>query len=162
MTDKDIIKALECCKSPVADCEYCTIFDFGTDCQFIVIKYALDLINRQKAEIDELKHEREVLIDDIHHSTDKINEQLEEIERLQADNKTLENVIKNTFLKKAGLDIDPLAEVKAEAENNKACADVVTINFGNRQSADILHGNIKKAFEKDIYKKQLKRFDLRW
>ena len=38
-----------------------------------------------------------------------------EIARLKADNKTLENVIKNTFLKKAGLDIDPLAEVKSEA-----------------------------------------------
>lgn len=58
----------------------------------------------------------------------------------------------------------------AEAENNKACADVVmpltenlvspvvrdmstvTINFGNGQSADILREDIKKALEKDIYK----------
>ena len=46
---------------------------------------------------------------------DLIYRQQEDIERLKADNKTLENVIKNTFLKKAGLDIDPLAEVKAEA-----------------------------------------------
>lgn len=48
-----------------------------------------DLINRQKAEIDELKHEREVLIEDIHHSADKINEQLEEIEELKIENKSL-------------------------------------------------------------------------
>ena len=80
-----------------------------------IVRKAEEEITRQKTEIDELKHEREVLIEDIHYSADKINEQLEEIERLQADNKTLENVIKNTFLKKAGLDIDSLAEIKAEA-----------------------------------------------
>ena len=48
-----------------------------------------DLISRQKTEIDELKHEREVLIEDIHHSADKINEQLEEIEKLKIENKSL-------------------------------------------------------------------------
>ena len=46
---------------------------------------------------------------------EEITRQQTEIERLQADNKNLENVIKNTFLEKAGLDIDPLAEVKTEA-----------------------------------------------
>ena len=46
---------------------------------------------------------------------EEITRQQTEIERLQADNKHLENVIKNTFLEKAGLDIDPLAEIKAEA-----------------------------------------------
>ena len=46
---------------------------------------------------------------------EEITRQQAEIERLQADNKNLENVIKNTFLEKAGLDIDPLAEIKAEA-----------------------------------------------
>ena len=58
----------------------------------------------------------------------------------------------------------------AEVENNKSCADVVMpltenlvspvlrdmstviINFGNGQSADILREDIKKVFEKDIYK----------
>lgn len=80
-----------------------------------IVRKAEEEITRQKVELNELKHEREVLIEDIHHSADKINEQLEEIERLKADNKTLENVIKNTFFKKAGLDIDPLAEVKSEA-----------------------------------------------
>lgn len=57
MTDNEIIKALECCKSPVANCEDCTIFDFGTDCQFIVIKHALNLINRQQAEFERLRKE---------------------------------------------------------------------------------------------------------
>lgn len=57
-----------------------------------------------------------------------------------------------------------------EAENKKACADMVMpstenivspvmrdmstvqINFGNGQSVDVLRENIKKALEKDIYK----------
>ena len=56
----------------------------------------LDLINRQQAEIEELKHEREVLLEDIHHSADQINEQIEEledarreIERLRENNKAI-------------------------------------------------------------------------
>lgn len=111
MTDNEIIKALE---NEVKSAEYVDSY-YCNGVDLTLIKSAVALINCQKAEIDELKHEREVLIEDIHHSADKINEQLEEIERLKADNKTLENVIKNTFLKKAGLNIDPLAEVKAEA-----------------------------------------------
>ena len=111
MTDNEIIKALE---SEVKSAEYVDNY-YCNGVDLTLIKSAIDLINRLQAEIDELKHEREVLIEDIHHFVDKNNEQLEEIEMLQADNKTLENVIKNTFLKKAGLDIDPLAEVKAKA-----------------------------------------------
>lgn len=47
------------------------------------------LINRLQEEIDGLKHEREVLIEDIHHFVDKNNEQLEEIEELKIENKSL-------------------------------------------------------------------------
>ncbi len=45
------------------------------------VRFLKDLINRQQEEIEELKHEREVLIEDIHHSADQINEQIEEIEK---------------------------------------------------------------------------------
>lgn len=79
----------------------------------VIYASALDLINRQQAElsdahiavksykgkyesavktakelqtlVDELRHEREVLLEDIHHSADQINEQIEEIERLNSD-----------------------------------------------------------------------------
>ena len=74
MTDNEIIKRLERCVK-------CGNRNYDTD-------IVLDLINRQQAEIDELKHEREVLIEDIHHYTDKFNEQLEEIERLKINEKT--------------------------------------------------------------------------
>ena len=46
-----IIKALECCKND--DCDNCPN-DFG-NCYANLAGYSLDLINRQKAEIDELK-----------------------------------------------------------------------------------------------------------
>ena len=54
-----------------------------------IVRKAEEEITRQKTEIDELKHEREVLIEDIHHFVDKNNEQLEEIEKLKIENKSL-------------------------------------------------------------------------
>lgn len=60
MTDENIKKALECCGKNVlyencVDCPYEK--DFGKDhiCTIKVAKDALDLINRQQAEIDRLK-----------------------------------------------------------------------------------------------------------
>ena len=55
MTDTDIIKALECCANN-GDCEECAINphhgNYGY-CTSLAIKAALDLINRQKVEIDQ-------------------------------------------------------------------------------------------------------------
>lgn len=53
MTDNSIIKALECC-SKALGCGKC--FFFGDEkCKCALIGFALDLINRQKAEIERLK-----------------------------------------------------------------------------------------------------------
>lgn len=92
MTDNEIIKALEdeVKSTEYVDSDYCD----GVD--LTLIKSTIDLINRQKSEIDELKHEREVLIEDIHHSADKINEQLEEIEKLERTISYLEGVCEST------------------------------------------------------------------
>lgn len=64
-----------------------------SDC---IVRKAEEEITRQKAEIDELKHERKVLIEDIHCSADKINEQLEEIEKLERTISYLESVREST------------------------------------------------------------------
>ena len=56
MTDKEIIKALECCSSPKANCEDCPCFN--KDC-ISTTPYVLDLINRQQAEIETLKAHEE-------------------------------------------------------------------------------------------------------
>ena len=69
MTDKEIIK--------------CLVRYINRDNRNYNTDIVLDLIYRQQEYIDELKHEREVLIEDIHHFVDKNNEQLEEIERLK-------------------------------------------------------------------------------
>lgn len=46
---------------------------------------------------------------------DLIHRKNAEIERLNTDIKTLENVIENSFLKKSGLDINIFAEIQSEA-----------------------------------------------
>ena len=58
MTDNEIIKALECCGSEttIMTCGDCPLLDVGKpDCHFSNAKKALDLINRQKARIEELE-----------------------------------------------------------------------------------------------------------
>ena len=58
MTDAEIIKALECCKSSDTDCVNCP-FDFGcmgANYESLLSENALALINRQKAEIERLKN----------------------------------------------------------------------------------------------------------
>ena len=57
MTDNEIVKALECCHQ-VNGCDRCPLRNDTDECE-ILNTYALDLIKRQKAEIERLKeHER--------------------------------------------------------------------------------------------------------
>ena len=59
MTDNEIIKALELCGTNdhchTLNCPFGRKESWDEPCQYIAIKYALDLINRQKAEIEALK-----------------------------------------------------------------------------------------------------------
>lgn len=60
MTNNEIIKALECCLNDSCYTSECFFFKEtkdGEHCQTVAIKYALDLINRQKATIEKLKKE---------------------------------------------------------------------------------------------------------
>ena len=55
MTDDEIIKALECCNfTGIKVCEECPLC-YRRDCKFVIIDKTLDLIKRQKAEIERLK-----------------------------------------------------------------------------------------------------------
>ena len=68
MTDNEIIKALDCCAiDDGANCEQCPMNDLHrNDCYSIILhKHSLDLINRQKAEIERLK-------DDLHACTKEV------------------------------------------------------------------------------------------
>ena len=57
MTDEQIIKALECCK--IGNCDDCPFYGIKEDCDVELPEEALDLINRQKAEIERLQKENE-------------------------------------------------------------------------------------------------------
>lgn len=59
-TDKEVIKALECCNTEYDDyqCPHCPLLHKG--CKKALIQEALDLINRQQAEIERLKEELEI------------------------------------------------------------------------------------------------------
>lgn len=82
MTDNEVIK----------DLERISLYSGFSDNVINTLLDALDLIKQQREKIDELKHEREVLIEDIHYSADKVNEQLEEIEKLERTILYLEGV----------------------------------------------------------------------
>ena len=55
MTDNEIIKALECCSSDDANCDDCPANKYCTNDDFCLTGAILDLIKRQKAEIERLK-----------------------------------------------------------------------------------------------------------
>ncbi len=61
MTDSKIIKGLECCASDEACCSECPYSYIGTasGCYDCIKAEALDLINRQQAEIEDLKKIKE-------------------------------------------------------------------------------------------------------
>lgn len=63
MTDNEIIKALECCIAYITDCENCPYHIVGDgDCVNKTKADAINLINRQQAEIERLKTEKDNLI----------------------------------------------------------------------------------------------------
>ena len=67
MTDNDIVKALEACKSGCCISKNCPYYDAQEDdivvCTSRLTNDALDLINRQKVEIESLKIANEKLYD---------------------------------------------------------------------------------------------------
>ena len=62
MTDEQIIKALECCIGQEGNCDECP--QHSRDCVDDLLKTALDLINRQKAEIERVTAERDKAVKD--------------------------------------------------------------------------------------------------
>lgn len=64
-TDEEIIKALEYCNADISKCDKCMLQKECESNPFYsaVAEYALELINRQKAEIERLKKETSVARD---------------------------------------------------------------------------------------------------
>lgn len=93
MTDNEIIKALECCTKTefISDCAKCEMF--AIDCKDILIENALDLINRQKAEIESLKHrktELQIRNQELQHAkSEAIKEFAERLKKLDVNTRML-------------------------------------------------------------------------
>ena len=86
MSDNEIIKALECCGKPVDEnsCSECPYHCYEEDCHKL-LPQAIDLINRQQAEIKTLQ-ERNVVLRGM------IDTQKAEIERLNSPVLIIDNV----------------------------------------------------------------------
>ena len=76
MTDNEIIKALECCCIAL-NCEECPCRGNNGTCTGVADFEVLDLINRQKAEIENLRHNLKLLVNDNLH---RMNENLQILE----------------------------------------------------------------------------------
>ena len=88
MIDAEIIKALECCSEYKTFCDECSYRLKRVEyCDSDLLKDAVALINRQKAEIDILIRKKDTL-------RDEVAEQQAEIERLkqELDGETVKNM----------------------------------------------------------------------
>lgn len=89
-TDDEIVKALKCiCGSVLfcADCPYSKTFNQPMRCKEMCAKDALDLINRQKAEIERLKSDLHDCVREVSksHEIDKNKAIIEFAERLKKE-----------------------------------------------------------------------------
>jgi chromosome segregation ATPase len=110
MTDNEIIKALECCAGNTEEkCRECPFHKLKISCIDGLERNALDLINRQKAEIEELRKAK-VVYETVDYSSGDLEDALEEIDRLKIENDSLRtagNSLK-MHLKKAKEEIEGL------------------------------------------------------
>lgn len=90
MTEAEIMKALECCKTNDYDyCSKCPLF-YDADCVFPLATNCLDLINRKNAEIERLKSMNQAKLDMMH----DLREELETNDKAKAEVLGLQKEIK--------------------------------------------------------------------
>lgn len=123
MIDNEIKKALECCMKTefISDCAKCEMLAF--DCKDTLIENALNLINRQKAEIESLKHRKTEL---------QIRNQELQHEKSEAIKEFADRLKTETFLAKAVEsvehviwmnEIDNIVKEMTEVETNQRKED---------------------------------------
>lgn len=84
MTDNDVVKALECCSvNPMGYCKECPLLNDFSPCGITLTRNALDLINRQKAELERKDIEIDILIKKKEALRDEVAELKAEVERLE-------------------------------------------------------------------------------
>ena len=100
MTDSKIIKALECCIQVDGDvCNVCPLYDKKSGCLGGDLrKPALDLINRQKAQLEKKDTEIDILIrkkETLSNEISELRAEIERVEKLQKPTETSGFHIKN-------------------------------------------------------------------
>ena len=119
MTDEQVIKALEQCGNIiVSSCKDCPLHEkYNANCVRELTKESLDLINRQQAEIDDLKAEIEkrckAWSEDIYDKIKVIHEQNEQLDDLRLEKYGIEVINKAVPTTKA---VKRYIELKAYKE----------------------------------------------
>ena len=88
VTDKEIVKALECCCSEEVQCRNCTLpqnVKDSLECGTVIAKECLDLINRTKEKEKHYRQKVQNQRETINALQDKITRQQAEVERLQGE-----------------------------------------------------------------------------
>ena len=127
MTDKEVIKALECCVTPGCDnCPY-DKYEQLEPCHQILMKDALDLIKRQQEQLNNYSHNVRTMAKDfieqqkiIYRQQAEINRQKAEIEKLQLSRK---QKLKEIERLKKGWKADVIETENTKAEAIKEFAD---------------------------------------
>ena len=116
MTDNEIIKALEClCDYELGDCHKCPIYKhIDKDCTPDIVKPALDLINRKKAEIENYSHNTKTMANDIRGLQKALEQAKAEIERLKKEVKKCKEHYKMACSERNEF-LEQLETAKAEA-----------------------------------------------
>ena len=119
MTDNEIIKALELCANrTIHSCKFCPCNSSGCACNEKLNGGALDLINRQNAEIDRLKNELHGKVDYIHEQREVINDLKDKYNKkgltveVAFDKEQLEKIVQDCVKKGYELQIN---EIRNEA-----------------------------------------------
>lgn len=112
MTDAEIIKALECCINNNGICEDCPLLNkrnSSIECTVELIRDALDLINRQRAEIEELASQNAKVrkIVTIKFDEDKLKEITQKaLDRIEIEIKQAKSEAIREFAEKAAIRLD--------------------------------------------------------
>ena len=126
MTDNEIIKALECCSVNINVCDTCPIDPKKKDnytCGMVLTRNALDLINRQTAEIDfykERSNKYEAQVEVLLEQTKNQKAEIEKFDNIKATiNKFWDMLLKCKIAKrKDAPTLEEFAEVIGEIETD--------------------------------------------
>ena len=176
-TDKQIVKALECCQShTITDCRDCPNRASGDNCVNELMRNALDLINRQKVEIAVLTTAVDNSTKEFLKLHDEYQDQKADIEKLQEVNADLNESLRlaaeaNKDLKaeieewearakeRQGRVKKYLAEIeRMEQESNflaKRFYKEGVKDLAERLKANMCHGYLYLDIEEDLFRRDV-------